>query len=145
MNTITKKAAALDEAATPATKKAAVCNFCGAIYKPDIFERWGREYGLGLGSTPCCEALRSNYQRPIAIDERAPEKAMHPVGVCRGSLSIQDVPADTPEHILAVNDKSMVKRVQVVQAAQILKSAPLRVHLERVERLKQIETTVKGW
>lgn len=117
-----------------ATTKFAVCNRCGSVYPADYFSEWGRKYGHGLGSSPVCEALDSRYDVPPVAPALEPSRAMHPVGNCGGTLSIQELSADTEVNILAVDDPYMTRRAKVMQDIQRTKSHALDTALKFLEQ-----------
>jgi len=108
------------------------CTKCETIYPPDYMENWGRKYGKGLGSSPCCEALTSNYaskpQGPIG----QPHLAMHSVGNCRGMMIPVMLDEATPTAILADEDRLMTKRAKVMQDIQRKQSPELDAMLKAV-------------
>jgi len=120
-----------------------ICQSCGAIWPNDYIDQWGRKYGIGLGSSPCCEAMRSDYSRPIAFAPETPEKAMHPVGVCKGTLQQKDFDDYVVGFIPASSDPSMMKRADLIRDKQAETSTALKVHLARVKENTIIETSTK--
>lgn len=119
--------------------KVVKCNKCGLCFPEDYFTEWGRKYGRGLGTDPVCEGLSSMYHRPMFPKGRVPEskaQLMHPLEVCRGSLTSVEVSAtelkeNTP--ILAATDKGMRKRAEIMRKIQIGKSASLKAAIERFD------------
>ena len=108
------------------------CTKCGTMYADDYEREWGRKYGHGLGPSPVCEALDSQYCKPIVWPEGSPELAMHPVGVCRGMVIPQLVDEGTPTAILAIEDPFMQKRSKLMQSKQRENSPELDVHLKKL-------------
>lgn len=127
------------------TKRAVVCQRCGAVYPPDYYEQWGRKYGRGLGPDPVCEAMRSKYDRPFNINPQHPEKAMFPLQVCKGVMVNQDVPADTESFILAINDPGYKIRSDIMRNRQRAKIPALDSHLRTAEKALASQKQVVGW
>ena len=126
----------------PTTVRVARCDRCGLCYPDDYFTQWGRKYGRGLGIKPVCEGLASKYNRPSTpqgmnipgIPRLSADAVMHPLGRCRGSMTLVDVSeAEELENrpILAVGDKGMAQRVPVLKARQRVKSATVRAEMTR--------------
>ena len=116
------------------------CNKCGLCFPADYAEKWGRVYGVGLGSQPICEGLSSNYQAPCFPRGEIPQsnaQIMHPLENCRGQLSVVDVTEKEYEDnkaILAVEDKNMNRRVEVMRRIQIKKSLVMKSAIEALTR-----------
>lgn len=109
------------------------CNSCGLVFDEDYYQEWGRKYGIGLGPVPVCEGLQSDYgmkPKPPNQDFDTVEQVMHPVHVCKGTLSVVDI---TPEErdankaILAIGDRSMSKRIAIIREKQEKKSPVVRM------------------
>lgn len=117
-------------------KEVVVCQSCGLVYPSDYITGWGRKYGIGLGSVPVCEGLRTDYSQPIVYPTQPPqpEKAMHPVGVCAGSVIRSNVPDETEMAILAVEDPYMTKRADKIREHQKTKSSSLKLHFDTIDQ-----------
>jgi hypothetical protein len=118
-----------------ANKSFIVCNKCGTIFPEDYMKNWGRKYGIGLGPEPVCEALDSKYEMDIAANKQDPLSAMFPVGVCKGSLTIQQLPAETETAVLAVDDPYMQKRAKIMRDIQRGNNHALNTYLTNAESL----------
>jgi phytoene dehydrogenase-like protein len=121
-----------------ANKKFVQCQTCGTVFPADYFEQWGRRYGHGLGRLPVCEALSSNYNvMPIyPTQPPQPEKSMHPVGICGGTVIMAQLPEDTPTAIISTDDPYMIKRGELMQKIQRKKSPVLEAHLKNIEKAR---------
>jgi len=119
----------------PLTIRVMRCNSCGLIYPEDLASRWGKEYGLGLGKRVCCEGLQSKYDRGCMTTKPngtriPPEEIMHPLHVCRGSLSVVDVSQKEYDDNLAIparTDRNMSKRVVILRAKQEERSGVIKM------------------
>jgi hypothetical protein len=104
--------------------RAVRCNSCGLVYPEDYFQEWGRKYGIGLGPAPVCEGLQSDYgtkPKPPNQDFDTVDQVMHPVHVCKGTLSVVDIPSTEAKDnraILAIGDRSMSKRIAIIREKQ---------------------------
>lgn len=121
-----------------ANKKFVQCQECGTVFPDDYFTQWGRRYGHGLGRTPRCEALSSNYQAQPVYPTRPPqpEKMMHPVGICGGVVLPVQLPENTKTAIISTDDVYMVERGKLMQEIQRKKSPALDLELSRIEKRK---------
>lgn len=106
--------------------RAVRCNSCGLVYPENIFQEWGRKWGRGIGKQPKCEGLQSRYNRgPMTTKpngSRIPgNEIMHPLHVCRGSLSVVDITEDEAfanAAIPATEDRNYVARVKILRQKQ---------------------------
>lgn len=107
------------------------CDRCGLCYPSDYFEQWGRKYGRGLGKNPVCEGLASNYSRPVlpqGFIPQSPDQIMHPLHVCKGTMTSCDVSSDEAAAnapVIATTDKSMRVRAEIMRNHQREKSPAL--------------------
>jgi hypothetical protein len=104
------------------------CSRTGCLYPADYVEEWGRKYGIGLGPTPVSEALTNQYDIPIA-EAHDQRKTMHPVGCCRAQVDLVDVSVEEwneKKAILAIEDKDMVTRGQLMRTKQLAKSVMMQ-------------------
>jgi len=118
--------------------KVCKCNKCGTVYPADYFENWGRDYGIGQGSTPVCEALNSRYDTGLAVDMRHPEKAGYPLENCGGTMAMTEM--DEKEvvfPVMAVGDEEMEIRAPLMQKIQAGKKAELLAHLTNVANARK--------
>jgi hypothetical protein len=108
------------------------CTHCGTVFPADYFNEWGKKYGIGLGSSPCCEALSSKYEMVPVWPAGQPGAAMHPVGVCKGTVIPVMLDEATETAVTAVDDPFYQKRVTIMQAIQVKKSPELRLHFAKL-------------
>jgi len=123
---------------SPKTIRVARCDRCGLCYPEDYFTMWGRTYGRGLGIKPVCEGIASKYHRPatapVGFPRQSASEVMHPVGRCRGSMTLVDVPVEEEldnRPILAIHDRGMKQRIPIVRARQLEHSASVKAEMAR--------------
>lgn len=103
------------------------CAGCGIYYPSDYVKEWGRKYGIGLGPEPISESLDTDYLGSIAGTDQ--ETAMHPVGVRRCQVDfvmVEETEYESKKAIIALEDKTMNKRVAIMRNKQIENSPKLR-------------------
>lgn len=126
-----------------AKKKAYVCAKCGAVYRPTYKEEWGIKYGHALGREPVCENLIPDYTKAITFRPEHPEKAMHPLQVCRGEVMLQDVDETQKENVTALSDPDGSERARRSILDQRKKSKAMDLHHRILEESKAKKND--GW
>lgn len=93
------------------------------MYFPaDYAERWGRDYGIGLGPDPVSEALVNLYDQRAVEREGYPNTRMFPVGVSRApivAVEVKETEYLAHKAVLQKNDPSMSERALIMRNRQI--------------------------
>jgi hypothetical protein len=102
-----------------------VCNHSGLFLPGDLIKNWGRNYGIGLGSSPCSPVLDSDYEADpptITPDIRSITQIMHPINPCMAQVDrVMVHPSQLEEQmaIMELDDPDLVKRAKIIYQKQI--------------------------
>lgn len=98
------------------------CTRTGMLFPADYAEKWGREYGIGLGPVPVSEALTNLYDQRAVAREGYRNTMMYPVGVSRAPIVAVEVTESEYKEKLAIlhrDDPSMATRAGIMRGRQI--------------------------
>jgi hypothetical protein len=104
------------------------CSRTGLYFPGDFVEEWGKKYGIGLGPVPVSEALVNSYDMAVAEADGKNHEAMHPLAVCKAQVDLVRITQeefDSNAAILDHEDRSLIRRAELMREKQVLKSSKM--------------------
>lgn len=123
LKTLTDKVSLLDALIKGAKILWFRCRHSGLMYPSDYASKWGKTYGIGLGTDVVSETLNTRYDLPVVSSREAKRSTdiMHPLEVTKTQVDPMFLPQgeNTVESIPAIQDPFLELRKEIIYQKQI--------------------------